>query len=421
MRWNLAAATWLFALSVGGGQTVPLPPELATLARIKTTVSQTLQRQPNYTCVQQIERSHRRLPKRKFELHDLLRVEVALVEGKEMFAWPGAHKFEQSDLTEMVTGGAIGTGDFALHARAIFQTQAPRFKYAGSTEVRSHKANQYDFVVSVIGSGYRIKSGAREAIVGYHGSFWADAESNELLRLEVNADDIPPELGIVSVQDVMDYGRVKIGASEFLLPVGSDLAMTDLIGNQSRNRTQFKSCRQYTGDSVLTFAGASGSDTDALLSETRSDAKKAKESIEIPADLILNIQLTTEIDSDSSAVGDAITATLDQKLTLKRRLLFPKGATLIGRILRLERDGDRAIIDLQFSEIESEYRRSVLLATVEEVAAPMSGSMHTTFGRQENRAGAYSGLLVRGNRIHLRPGARLRLRTLALVRPRATP
>ena len=64
---------------------------------------------------------------------DLLRVEVALVDGKEMFAWPGARKFEQTDLTEMVTAGAIGTGDFALHARAVFQTRAPRFKYAGAS------------------------------------------------------------------------------------------------------------------------------------------------------------------------------------------------------------------------------------------------------------------------------------------------
>src|ERR1017187_1506198 len=173
-----------------------------------------------------------------------------------MFAWPGARKFEQTDLTEMVTAGAIGTGDFALHAKAVFQDPAPRFKWIGEAQLRGHRAEQFDFVVPLLESGYHLKNSGREAVVGFHGSFWADADTHEVLRLDVNADDIPEELGIASVEDVMDYDRVKIGNSEFLLPVGSDLSIVDLSGNQSRNRTQFKSCRQYTGESVLTFAEA---------------------------------------------------------------------------------------------------------------------------------------------------------------------
>ena len=62
-----------------------------------------------------------------------------------------------------------------------------------------------------------------------------------------------------------------------------------------------------------------------------------KESIEIPADMMLDIRLTTEVDSETSAVGDQVTATLDQKLTVRRRAPVPEGATLAGRILRLER------------------------------------------------------------------------------------
>ncbi len=411
MAWRLVAA-WLVAMTAVPAQHGELAPELLTLARIKTSVAATLSRQPNYTCVQQIERSHRRLPKRKFELRDLLRIEVALVEGKEMFAWPGAGKFEQSDLTEMVTAGAIGTGDFALHARAVFEGPAPRFKYAGETELRSHQTNRYDFVVSVLNSGYKIKSAGREAIVGYHGSFWTDVDTNQLVRLEVSADDIPPELGIAEAQDVMDYGPVRIGASEFVLPVGSDLTMTDLAGNQSRNRTQFRACRQYSGESVLTFDGAPESENESA-TPLVVEAKRAKESIDIPLDLTFDIRLGTEIDSESSAVGDRMTATLDQKLTVRRRVLFPKGATLTGRITRLERQGELTTIDVQFSEIESEDGRSTFLAKVEETLLPMPSYTRSTSGSLNNRNSAEGGIHVRSNRIRLRPGFRLRVRTIA--------
>jgi hypothetical protein len=121
MRWSLVLAG-LLGLGPLAAQSSQLAPEVATLSKIKRRMVETLARQPNYTCIQQVERSHRRLPRGKYELLDLVRIEVALVEGKEMFAWPGSRKFEDMDLGTMVTGGAIGTGNFATHARAVFQT-----------------------------------------------------------------------------------------------------------------------------------------------------------------------------------------------------------------------------------------------------------------------------------------------------------
>src|SRR4051794_5160033 len=99
------------------GQDTGLRPDVLLLSRIKIKMAETLRTQPNYTCLQRIERSQRRLPKHRYELLDNLRLEVALVEGKELFAWPGSKKFEDTELHQMVTGGAIGNGNFALHAR----------------------------------------------------------------------------------------------------------------------------------------------------------------------------------------------------------------------------------------------------------------------------------------------------------------
>src|SRR5687768_11173570 len=80
------------------GQT-DLTPETILLARIRYQMSQTLQKQPNYTCEQSIERSRRRVASQKYEIVDTVRLEVALVGSRELFSWPGAGKFEDGDIT----------------------------------------------------------------------------------------------------------------------------------------------------------------------------------------------------------------------------------------------------------------------------------------------------------------------------------
>ncbi len=398
----------LCALCAGAATTDPKP-DLLTLARIKTVMTETLARQPNYTCIQQVERSRRRLPKRRFQLHDVLRLEVALVDGKEMFAWPGSRRFEQTDLTEMIADGAIGTGDFALHARAVFHSSAPVFKYAGQSEMRGRQVERFDFSVTRLNSGYHIKSPGHEAVVGYHGSLWADVASQELVRLEVNADNIPEELGISAARDVMDYDRMKIGASEFLLPSASELTMTDLAGNESRNRTQFKACRQYTGESIVTF-DAPPPDENASAAQNVESA--AAQTVELPPGSVLEAHLASGIDSNS-AVGDPIQAVLDQKLKIKHGLSLDKGTKLSGRILRLEIQGEYTLLNLQFSEIEQHAGRSPVLARLDELLLPMTNMQMRASVLPVDPRHPGEGVRLRGNSIRLYPGSRVRLRTFA--------
>lgn len=407
---------WFCTVGVSAGAS-ELAPELATLGRIKSRMVQTLARQPNYMCVQQVERSHRRLPRGRYELHDVIRIEVALVDGKEMYAWPGSRKFEETDLSTMVTGGAIGTGNFATHARAVFQTSSPRYRYIGPTELAGKKSVRFDFVVPLFSSGYRIRVKQQEVTVGYHGSFWADAETHELQRLEIVADDIPPSLGVATAQDAMEYERVKIGPSEFLLPRGSELVMTDLYGNESRNRTTFSSCKQYSGESVLTFDEAPADETEAP-----EPVAVARQELELPEDLTFDVKLQTEIDSTTAAVGDPVIATLDDDIKLKRRLLVAKGAKLLGRILRLERHGEFAVLDLQFSEIDSDTVHATLSASID---ATVDISQRLTLQRASldlrSRMSSVNGLKFRSARFRLRPGDRVPVRTHSLAAQSATP
>jgi hypothetical protein len=317
-----------------------------------------LRRQPNYTCIETVERSRRSGAARKFQLQDTLRLEVALVEGKEMFAWPGSRKFEDADLRTMVSTGTFGNGNFALHARAIFQGRGPTFQYRGQTVLDGQAAFQFDYRVALFESGYQIRVAEKEARVGYHGAFYADPASFNVRRLEVIADDIPAELGMSQATDVMDYGNVPIGGAEFLLPVRSQLTLIDLHGQESRNETRFTSCRQFTGDSTLSF-GDPPPDLPA--------AAEPVQEIELPGNLEVALSLLDGVDTENAAVGDPLRARLNRDLRYKGNVLFSKGAVATGRVTRIERRSDYIVLGLEFDELAAPGAHAQLKLKLENV------------------------------------------------------
>jgi hypothetical protein len=319
-------------------ESAPMQPEQLLLARVKYHMGQTLQRLPNYTCHQTIERSRRPNPKRRFELVDALRLEVAYVDGKELFSWPGAGKFEDQEISSIVGGGTIGNGSFALHARSVFLSSVPTYHYEGesmdSSREGARRVHTFRYEVPQFLSGYRIKVGPSEAIVGYSGTFTIDASTLDLIRLEVNAASIPPHLNLSSTQDVMYYRRVSIGAERFLLPESSVLVMIDLKGGENRNRTRFHSCRQYSGESVISFEDAP--EPAAAVGEAGSPR---------PADLEkgqwIELRLQSSIRFGETPTGEPVVALLGADAKRRGKVLLKKGTLFHGRVKSIHQVGGR--------------------------------------------------------------------------------
>lgn len=321
-------ALWFLLFRASLPAQTDLAPETLLLAKVKLRAAENLVRLPNYTCLETIERSIRRAASRRFELVDLLRLEVGLVDHKELFAWPGSGEFTDQDLADMVGHGAIGTGSFASHARSLFLSGSPQFTHVGERLREGRATIRWDFQVHLIHSGYRIRVRPQQGIVGYRGAFWVDPSTLDLTRLEIHVTEIPPNLPISSASEILEYQTVPIAGAEFLLPQSSELVITDLQGNESRNRTRFSSCRQFAGESVLTFEEAPG----AVAQE-----KKTPRKIDIPADLDVELVLDTPLEGGVTAVGDAMEATVAKDVKRKGILFLPKGAKVSGRVRKLQR------------------------------------------------------------------------------------
>ncbi|MBI3684620.1 MAG: hypothetical protein HY235_29975 [Acidobacteria bacterium] len=363
MRWRLTAGL-LLGTAVVAAQS-DLPPELLLLAKIKLQAAENLQRLPNYTCLETVERSRRLVSSRKFQLIDVLRLEVGYVNNKEVFAWPGSEKFEEKEISDMVSGGAIGNGSFALHLRSVFLTNAATFTYSGERIREGRRAHRFEYEVPMLRSGYKLRVRPLEGIVGYKGAFWADAGTLDLLLLEITVTDIPPHLPISSGSESLEYARVPMGDRDFLLPYSSELVLTDLRGNESRNITRFNNCRQFSGESVLSFDEA-----------PRGPAaeKRAPVRITLPEGLEFGLRLETAVESGSSAVGDAVHATVVRDVKQKGQVVVPKGAVVKGRLTRLERvSGTREpywIVGIEFTRVEFENSSGSFRARMAPVSTP---------------------------------------------------
>jgi len=315
-------------LSLWQGYAQPdIAPETLLLARIKVRAEENLGRLPNYTCLETVERSTRR-PSGKFQLQDVLRMEVAFVGSKELYAWPGSQQFEDRELFTMVGYGAIGNGSFALHARSVFLGSGPTFTHVGESIREGRRVVRYDYRVPRIQSGYRLRVRKAEGIAGFHGSFWVDAESLDLVRLELTADDIPAHVPILAASETLEYAAMRIADHDFLLPSSSELVLTDASGIESRNRVSFTRCRQFAGDSVLSFA-------DVPAEGPVLRRVKVQEVLE--SDLEIELNLESAIEGGVSAVGDEIRAVAVKNVSRKGSVVIPKGAMATGRIVKLQR------------------------------------------------------------------------------------
>jgi len=350
----------LLARLIPGQGPVPnsLPPASVQLGRIRAHMGDVLLHVPNYTCIETMERTRRTGATHQFQMQDTLRLEVALVEGKEMFAWPGSKKFESDDLRTLISGGSYGNGAFALFARAIFLTSAPTFVYRGEETLQGRTLVRYDFRVQQLVSGYQLRVEERTAIVGYHGSFWADPQTLDAVRLEVVADGIPLDLGLSYSSDRIDYARTRIGEEDFLLPSESELEMRQPNGVENRNFVRFSSCRQYTGESILRFDDVTGDD---------GPVQKPPEEIVLPEGLEMRVALLDDINLTTAAAGDAVHASLENDLKQKGKIVAAKGAMVLGRITRVERYDNQIIVGITFNDLYADGKHAGLSLLLDHV------------------------------------------------------
>jgi hypothetical protein len=209
----------------------------------------------NYTCHEVIDRLVRPINSGRLEHLDRLELEVAFVGNEELFLRPGEAQFREREVHNIVTTGTISNGAFGSHIETVLSGDAAALRYVGESKADGHKTFRYDFSVPQEKSHFLVRHNSAEGIVGFKGSFWVDVETLDLVRVELKAEDMPAYVGVNLVQESLHYKTMQIGRAEFVLPRHSQLSTSDRSGNYSLNMITLDKCREFSGESVVTYDG----------------------------------------------------------------------------------------------------------------------------------------------------------------------
>jgi hypothetical protein len=322
--------------------------ETLDLIKVKRKVAESLAHLPDYTCLETIERSERQLDNASFKAIDAVRLEVTQIGDKEFYSPQGSGKF-QDGVSQLVGTGLISTGQFALAARSVFIDTSPQIRFAGESLLKGRRVLRYDYRIPYLARGWTLTFGAQSVTVAAHGSFWADAATLDLVRLDKEADDIPPDLTFSEARTAVDYGRVRIGDADVLLPQSAEVVLTLQNHETYINRTEFSQCRAYRAESSIRFG----------------DVPEAQ-AFKLPPNLAILLELDRGIDPESSAEGDPVTARVALDVKVKNQIVVPSGAMVRGRI----REMNNSSITLEFAEVEFGNQRAVFTARLEQAAHP---------------------------------------------------
>jgi hypothetical protein len=323
-----------------------LPPGVLKAPKAVTVNRELVKHVAKFTCLETIRRTDLARNQRSIKDQDAIQVEVAVGGGREVFSWPGQNNFSDSELAQIVGHGMVATGLFQSMVNTVFAGNAAAIHWVGESALHGHPAYRFRYKVPSFLSRWQVDWLGARGIVGEEGEFWVDASQFTLLRLTVDAVDIPPALPLQHLRVVIDYRPESIGMAKTLLPESAGVVAAEWSGALHRAEVSFSHCRVFGAESTLLLSAAD------LVKEV-SQFQKSRQVL--PTGLTLPLTLETAIDSAIAMVGDKIRARLEEPVALPDNSTIPQGAAAEGYLRQLERfhDGDSSYyqVGLEFDRM----------------------------------------------------------------------
>jgi len=406
-----------------------LPPGALLLARVKAHMRQELARLPNCSCLETVRRDHQPAGGTMRPL-DTIRLEVLYSDRRELYASPGDRHFSDNQPMDFVGSGFIGNGHFALFLSEVLTEHGLTYEYQGEELLAGRRLARYTYRVPVNLRGQTVTLVEGSGTVGTKGAFWADPATYEIVRIAMEAEDIPPSLPLLEYVTSIDYAHTNLNGKDFLLPQSADYRLLKFSGEESRNHIEFTHCHLYGAESSISFGDRQGFPLFGA-----SSVLEMKREL-LPA-LQVVVKLSTRI-TEKTAIGALIEGVVEGNVPRKGKVLIPDGSPVRGRVRRLEwyeEKGGYYVVGLEFTEIEAggtRYRffadlegtdgvpglRQTIRTRQQPEKSPLRGGGETIYSDEilflPDLPGVGS-FFVQARRLDLPPGFRMTWKTRALV------
>jgi hypothetical protein len=333
-------------VAAGSAWAQEMPAEAQRVLELaRTKVLHTTRNLPRYTCQEAIEREYlspsKMDPRQKETCDgpprgdlvrtaiDRVRLEVAVAEGQEIHAWPGASQFDTRELHELITTGPVSTGSFGTILIGLFDNPGARITFDGEKTIEGRRVFRYRYSVPQAASHYQVKlTGGTWWNTAYAGDFEISADAADLARLTENAGGLPLDSGMCRAEAGIDYHYEKVGDGGFLIPQQARMRTIRPDGTATMSVTTFSACHEYLAESTIRF-----DDSDAPSEEHVKAADQARAAFAGGLNIVL--KLASAIDTDTASAGDAVAATLARPVVnpKSKQAPAPAGVRVRGRIV----------------------------------------------------------------------------------------
>ena len=221
---------------------------------------------PDFICDQLTSRFQSKSNPPRWRRRDRISAEVLYVDGKESYRNIRRNGKRLKRGSPQSTG-AWSTGEFGTLMQDLFsQTTDAEFEYGMLSEIGGIRARLYGFKVRQTSSHWRVDFEGHVLYPAYQGSVWIDPDRLRVLRIEMQARDVPPDYPMDTIETTVDYGPVRIAGQEYLLVTKAEnLSCKRYSKYCTRNEIEFRNYRKFTAeskimttDSTITYEGEAG-------------------------------------------------------------------------------------------------------------------------------------------------------------------
>ena len=297
-----------------------------------------LTRTPSHTCLESVSRLQ---VDTRGRVHDpeLLRVEVAVSDGKEIYGDANGKRFSAQHASDLLGFSFSSTGLFSSIARGILAGDADNISFVGTETLKGERVFLYNFRVRPDQAGWSIQYGDQSGKAEEEGSFYVSGASLLLRRVAIHTVNMPSNLKLRKLDAVIDYQLETVANERVLLPYVAEIVAQERAGTERVSRILFDHCRSFAAESTVSF------DTD--VSTNRSEQAGPS----LPDNVDVVVSLASPINMSTGSADDLLTATVATPVISRGRELVARGAIIEGHVYSRS-DGNAIVIE--FDRVKTE-------------------------------------------------------------------
>jgi hypothetical protein len=242
--------------SGAGSNSLPLPPAADDhyIMQARDVAADFVAHLPNYACTEYMTRFVSTSRPVSWHALDVVSADIFHETGKETYknvSIDGKPTRKEMDQLQ----GSWSTGEFSSLMSDLFSAAtAAEFRLARQATIAGRTARVYDFQVDRNYSHWHVQTNSQSIYPAYKGSVWIDPVGARVLRIELQARSLPVEFPLDTAETVVEFGRVRIGAQEYLLPVRAEsLSCERGTSNCNRNSIDFRNYHKYDASSNILY------------------------------------------------------------------------------------------------------------------------------------------------------------------------